>query len=107
MTSPVLRWSAFLFALFLSLLLHTLGDLPLHHDDGHRHFFPFLDWRFESPVSYWDPAHYGLWFSLVEATAVAVAATLLYRYHASFRPWVLATTAIYVGYWCYVAVVWL
>ena len=34
----------------LSMLLHVFGDLPLHHDDGHRHFFPFSDWRFESPV---------------------------------------------------------
>lgn len=27
--------------LFASMMLHVLGDLPLHHDDGHRHFFPF------------------------------------------------------------------
>ncbi|MGI9473084.1 MAG: metal-dependent hydrolase [Rubripirellula sp.] len=45
--------------LFLSMLLHLACDLPLHHDDGHRHFWPISDWRFESPISYWDPNHYG------------------------------------------------
>lgn len=41
-------------------LLHTLMDIPVHHDDGPLLFFPF-DWstRYESPVSYWDPEHFG------------------------------------------------
>lgn len=43
----------------VSILLHLLCDLPLHHDDGHRHFFPFSDFRYSSPVSYWDPKHFG------------------------------------------------
>lgn len=47
------------FVLFLSMLLHIACDLPLHHDDGHRHFWPLSDWRFESPVSYWDANHFG------------------------------------------------
>ncbi len=96
-----------LMALFASLLLHTLGDLPVHHDDGHRHFFPFLDWRFESPVSYWDPAHHGMWFSLFEISLVAIAAVLLYRTHVFFKPWVVGITSVYLAYWVYVAVVWL
>ena len=27
--------------LFASMALHCLMDLPLHHDDAHRHFLPF------------------------------------------------------------------
>lgn len=51
---------------FLSCLLHTAVDIPTHHDDGPLLFFPF-EWstRFQSPVSYWDPKHYGnifVWF---------------------------------------------
>lgn len=46
--------------LFLSMLLHFACDLPLHHDDGHRHFWPLTEWRYASPVSYWDPEHYGV-----------------------------------------------
>jgi len=40
--------------------LHTVVDIFTHHDDGPLVFFPF-DWtyRFPSPVSYWDPNHFG------------------------------------------------
>ena len=48
-----------LFVLFGSMLLHFACDLPLHHDDAHRHFLPLSLWRFESPVSYWDPKRFG------------------------------------------------
>ena len=96
-----------LFAFCASMLLHALGDLPLHHDDGHRHFFPFSDWRFESPVSYWDPAHYGAFASAIEIVAVIAAGAWLFRSNRLFRPWVLAGCAVYAFYWCYVALVWL
>jgi len=45
---------------FSSCLLHTLVDIPVHHDDGPLVFWP-LNWtyRFSSPLSYWDPKHYG------------------------------------------------
>lgn len=49
----------------MSAMLHMLCDLPVHHDDAHRHFLP-LSWRFESPISYWDPAHYGHIFAIAE-----------------------------------------
>jgi hypothetical protein len=42
-----------------SLMFHSLFDFPFHHDDAHRHFYPFSEYRFISPLSYWDPAHYG------------------------------------------------
>jgi hypothetical protein len=48
-----------IFLLAASALLHMFFDLPLHHDDAHRHFLPLSDWRFESPISYWDPRYYG------------------------------------------------
>jgi len=47
-------------AFALGCLLHALIDIPVHHDDGPLVFFPFnWDYRFESPVSYWDGDHYG------------------------------------------------
>jgi hypothetical protein len=62
--------------LFISTILHSLGDLPVHNDDAHRHFFPFSNYRFISPISYWDRKHYGSIVSLVEMLLV-----LLSTYH--------------------------
>lgn len=53
--------------LFISCLLHTAIDIPVHHDDGPLLFFPFnWDIRYISPLSYWDPAHHGRVFSIIE-----------------------------------------
>ena len=90
-----------------SMLLHILGDLPLHHDDAHRHFFPLLEWRFASPISYWDPAHYGNWASLFEIAAVTAASIFLYWRYLLLRPWVSGIFAIYLLYWGYVWLVWI
>jgi hypothetical protein len=67
--------------LFASVLLHCLLDLPLHREDGHRHFFPLSDWRFMSPVSYWDPDHQGAVGSGLETLALCAACALLWRRH--------------------------
>ncbi len=67
------RKSAVGFTLFASMLVHCVLDLLVHHDDGHRHFYPFNDWRYSSPVSYWDPAHFGDIVGMIEV----ISATLL------------------------------
>ena len=38
-------------------LLHLVTDFLLHNDDARAHLWPLTDWRFISPVSYWDSAH--------------------------------------------------
>jgi len=96
-----------LLMLFASMLLHCLGDLPVHHEDAHRHFFPFLEWRFLSPVSYWNPAHYGNLFSLFEASAVVASTVYLYTKYRHLKNWVIATLVVYILYWIYVAIYWL
>ena len=62
-----------------SMLLHCAADFFLHHDDAHRHFFPFLEFRFSSPISYWDTAHYGRIASLVEIVITILASIFLFR----------------------------
>ncbi|MGD1807952.1 hypothetical protein ACP6PL_21310 [Dapis sp. BLCC M126] len=57
----------------ISLVLHSLLDLPVHNDDAHRHFFPFSNYRFISPISYWDPKHYGSIVALIEILLVLLA----------------------------------
>jgi len=48
-------------------LVHIAADIPLHVDDGHAHFWPFNQWRYESTISYWDPKHFGRLFGMLEA----------------------------------------
>ena len=64
----------------LAALISAVQDLFVHHDDGHAHFFPFSDHRFESPVSYWDPAHYGWYASTAEVILVLAACFWAYRH---------------------------
>jgi membrane-bound metal-dependent hydrolase YbcI (DUF457 family) len=56
--------------LCLSLVCHSLLDLPVHHDDAHRHFFPLSDYRLISPFSYWDTNHYGKAVAFIEMILV-------------------------------------
>ena len=63
----------------LSTLMHIACDLPLHNDDAHMHFWPLSRWKFISPVSYWDPRHYGHIASLVELSIDLVMIAVLWR----------------------------
>lgn len=63
----------------VAALLHCLTDLPLHHNDGHPHFWPFSQWIYSSPVSYWDPDHYGNQWAIVELCLAAVMIVFLWR----------------------------
>lgn len=96
-------------AFFASMGIHVLGDLPLHHDDAHRHLFPVSDWRFESPVSYWDPAHYGLFVAPFEALLVFAGGLFLIRRHSArrMRLSIAGLIGFYAVYWGYVVIVWL
>lgn len=93
--SIVLWGIAFAFALAMrsgwavaltgAALLHLALDFPLHHDDGRAHFWPISTWIFQSPVSYWDPAHYGRIVGVFEVLAAMAACVLLWRRFAG--PW--------------------
>ena len=54
----------------ISMICHSLLGLPVHNDDAHRHFFPFSNHRFISPLSYWDKNHYGAIVALIEMALV-------------------------------------
>jgi membrane-bound metal-dependent hydrolase YbcI (DUF457 family) len=66
-----------------SALLHSAIDFLCHRNDGHMHFWPVSEWRFRSPVSYWDPAHFGIPFSLFEAALGALLVALLWRRYSN------------------------
>ncbi|MEM1368821.1 MAG: hypothetical protein AAGG02_12560 [Cyanobacteria bacterium P01_H01_bin.15] len=62
-----------------SLIGHSLLDLPVHNDDAHRHFYPLSNFRFISPLSYWDPRHFGRWVALGEILAVVGVTPQVFR----------------------------
>jgi len=103
-----MEWGA-VQAFSLSMILHCALDLPLHHSDGHRHFFPLSDFRFESPVSYWEPGHYGHVVGALEIGLVLALTflVLLPRYRS---PWwkggLLAANLGYVALGIWAALVW-
>ncbi len=94
--------------LLVSMALHAVCDLPLHNEDAHRHFYPLSDWRFASPISYWDPGHFGFYFGLAEILLVISGTIfLLRRYRAPLAHSVVATVAVsYLVYLFYVVLVW-
>jgi membrane-bound metal-dependent hydrolase YbcI (DUF457 family) len=72
-----------------SALLHTAIDFLCHREDAHMSFWPVTRWKFMSPVSYYDPAHYGMWFSLFEASLGFILAAILFR---QFKSRILKTS---------------
>ena len=82
-SSNLKRWIQACLVIGLAALIHTLTDLPLHHDDGHPHFWPFSNWVFESPVSYWDPAHFGAQWTIIEFLVAGILIVFLWRRYAN------------------------
>lgn len=96
-------------ALFSSMFLHVLGDLPLHHHDAHRHLFPLSNWRFKSPISYWDPNFHGDIMTGLEILMVAVSCTALFLTYQSLLGKISVGLVgfSYIAYFVYVFTVWL
>ncbi|MEZ2249289.1 hypothetical protein [Microcoleus sp.] len=97
--------------LFLSMILHSLGDLPVHNDDAHRHFFPFSNYRFISPFSYWDRKHYGSIVSVVEMLLVLLSTFRVFGFVHSYVGkgllilvncfYLIGSVSFYVRSWVY------
>jgi len=76
-------------------LLHQVFDFAFHAEDAHRHLWPFSDWRFISPVSYWDPAHHaGVVAPLETLAALGLAAWLATVYRTRWARVALALLAL-------------
>lgn len=61
------RWGKLLFWLAVGCGFHSFIDILTHHHDGPLLLFPF-DWqfRFQSPISYWDGDYFGWLFAPLE-----------------------------------------
>lgn len=87
------RW---LLALGMVALIHVLTDVPLHVDDGHPPFWPFSNWIFESPWSYWDVRYGARIIAPLEVALSAVLAVILWFRlpHRLARVAIVATLAV-------------
>ena len=72
-------------------LLHLATDLPLHGHDARMHFWPVTDWKFHSPLSYWEGASGRIW-SWVEMTVTTGLAIMLI-----FRPYSLSWRLLFAA----------
>lgn len=79
----------------LAALTHLAGDLPVHAGDAHPHFWPITDWRFISPVSYWDPRHFGTQFSIVEIVLGIALSVIIFRRFKAL--WVRGLTLVLIA----------
>jgi len=80
-------WRHGAFWFLLAATLHTGIDVLTHHSDGPLLFFPF-DWnyRFPSPVSYWEAAYFGRQFFVLELLLDITLTVYLFRGRLAGRP---------------------
>jgi hypothetical protein len=93
-------------AFLASMALHCLVDLPLHREDAHAHFWPLTSWRFESPISYWDPRHSGLVFLGFELALLLAAPFVLRRRSLAWGRVGWATLGLSLAFAAFAALSW-
>lgn len=80
-------------------LLHLAMDFGLHAGDGRPQFWPFSDWVFDSPISYWDSAHHGLWVAPISMAACIGAYIVLWRRGISVSAKIVFATLLAAEVW--------
>jgi len=90
-----IEWHVAILAFSLAAMVHIATDFPVHVFDGHPTFWPFSDWVFQSPVSYWDPRYFGDYLSFIElALAAGLIAILWRRFSSSTVRGILVLAAV-------------
>jgi len=71
--------------------LHISVDFVTHADDAYPQFWPITDWRFISPISYWQPEYYGRIVGILEAImGLAIITYLVIK----FKQWPIRVAAV-------------
>lgn len=73
------KWGALLLFFALAALIHMATDLPVHSHDAYRHFWPISDWRFYSPISYYESDHHAGWVMVVELAIWIISSLVLWK----------------------------
>jgi hypothetical protein len=71
------RWARPGVALLAGWLLHVVVDALTHRSDGYLIYYPLSDYRFPTPVSYWEPAYHGVTFAIACDSLIALAVVRL------------------------------
>lgn len=72
----------------MSAFFHSAVDFFVHTDDAYRHFYPFSNWKFHSPISYYNPTEFGQYVSAFDSLLVLVLIVFLYyRYRHTVAHW--------------------
>lgn len=72
-------WGKVILFFALAALTHMATDLPVHNHDAYRHFWPLSDWRFISPLSYYEREHHAGWVSLIEIVIALTSIFILWK----------------------------
>jgi hypothetical protein len=80
-------------------LTHAAVDFLVHREDAHMQFWPLTRWKFVSPVSYWEPEHFGRYFGTFEAGLGLLMAFALFRRFPSkvVRALLIGAMAVYIA----------
>ena len=73
-------------------LLHLGADFLTHASDAHKHFWPLTEWRFHSPISYWESDYHAPAVAGVEAVLGLGCVALLWQRHKAL--WVRLILAL-------------
>jgi hypothetical protein len=66
------RRSPGIFAFVAGWGSHIVIDMLTHRSDGYPVFWPLSDYRFPTPVSYWESAYHGRAFSVASDGAIVI-----------------------------------
>ncbi|GAB4145419.1 MAG: hypothetical protein OHK0017_04980 [Patescibacteria group bacterium] len=76
--SWLIKFSAWEYLLF-GALGHVFADFWVHASDAYASFYPISEYRFYSPISYYDPKYYGNIVGLIEIILVVVLSFRVFR----------------------------
>lgn len=77
----LVRKNSVLVAFAAAALLHISTDFLMHHEDARAQFWPISNWRFLSPISYWDSTHHANWVAPLEGLMTLACGFVLWRRH--------------------------
>jgi hypothetical protein len=81
---------------------HVASDFVTHHGEPHAHFYPLSDWRYASPVSYYEWDHHAAYFMAGEGLLAGLILTGWARHESLLttagwlihQPWLWAAGAV-------------